>query len=257
MRNYHPEFGVATTIITVVLFAIVVGGSTWLGRRRIARLQTRRAVDPAALTRTYQRSLATWWPITVVAVVMAALDPGLGLTSIGLALPDGPDAFVTWLLAVGITALAVFGYYRRRALFAGLDELPPPLHRVATILPATAAERQLAIGVAVTAGVCEEVVFRGLLIAAGVGILGLSLWGSLLLSAALFGLGHLYQGRLRAAGAAVAGLLLGMLYVVSGDLLLSITAHVAVDLVAFLTVPFALVAKALGIGQPSTQAGTA
>ena len=47
---------------------------------------------------------------------------------------------------------------------------------------------------AVTAGVCEEIVFRGLLIAVGVHVLGLPLPVAAGLALALFAIGHLYQG---------------------------------------------------------------
>jgi hypothetical protein len=104
-------------------------------------------------------------------------------------------------------------------------------------MPRTRRERLWGAALAVTAGVTEEIVFRGLLIAAGVGILGLPAWTAALLSAAVFGLAHRYQGPAGMANAAFAGLLFTVLYGVSGNLLSAMALHVAVDLVAFVATP--------------------
>jgi hypothetical protein len=103
------------------------------------------------------------------------------------------------------------------------------------LLPRTAAEQRLAVGVAITAGISEELMFRGLLIAAGVGLAGLSVAWSAVIAAVLFAVAHLYQGPSFILPALI-GLTFTIVYVMSGSLLPGIVAHVAMD-VAALTIP--------------------
>lgn len=100
---------------------------------------------------------------------------------------------------------------------------------ITELLPSTGAERLTWVLVAVSAGFCEEVVYRGYLqtqLAAFTGkrILGVAL------QAALFGLAHLEQGPAAALRAAVYGLLLGMLASFRRGLFPSIACHIGIDL---------------------------
>ncbi len=84
------------------------------------------------------------------------------------------------------------------------------------------------VAVSITAGVCEEILFRGVLPWYLAGYLGA--WGAQAAALVLFAAGHLFlgaQGALRAllAGAAFAGL-----YLWSGSLVPSIVLHALVDI---------------------------
>jgi membrane protease YdiL (CAAX protease family) len=109
-------------------------------------------------------------------------------------------------------------------------------------LPRTGTERWLAVGVAITAGIAEELMFRGLLIAAAVGIVGLPIGWAALLAAVLFALSHLYQGPTFVLPALV-GLSFTVLYLSCGSLLPGMVAHIAMD-VAALTIPARVVTGA-------------
>lgn len=85
--------------------------------------------------------------------------------------------------------------------------------------------------VAVTAGLAEEALFRGVLQIALADRLGP--FGALLLSSALFGLCHLLTPTY-AAIAALLGLYLGGLLILSGNLLPAVLVHAGYDLVALL-----------------------
>jgi uncharacterized protein len=97
------------------------------------------------------------------------------------------------------------------------------------LLPESRRERLWFVAVSVSAGICEEIVYRGWLLAFLHGTCGLD--GSLLIvaAAALFGLGHVYQGVLGVVGTAYVGAVLAGLYVASGSLLLPIILHVLID----------------------------
>jgi membrane protease YdiL (CAAX protease family) len=104
-------------------------------------------------------------------------------------------------------------------------------------VPRTPAERWWAVGVALTAGITEEAVFRGLLIAVGTQLYGLPLAVAVAASLALFVAGHAYQGRRGMVGVAVLGGLFTMVYLMSGSLLLAMVLHVCQDLLALLLIP--------------------
>lgn len=107
---------------------------------------------------------------------------------------------------------------------------------VLALLPRTAAERRWAVAVSLTAGICEEVLYRGLLVVLAVD-LGLGVVPAAIVAVAVFGMAHVYQGLAGAVGALVLGAVLAALYVSTGSLLLPIVVHVLVDLRGLVLVP--------------------
>jgi membrane protease YdiL (CAAX protease family) len=100
---------------------------------------------------------------------------------------------------------------------------------VAALLPRTPAELLAWAIVSASVGFCEEVVFRGYLLAQFEAFLGRA-WVAVALQAALFGLAHAEQGPAAAARAALYGLGLGALARWRGGLAPGIACHVATDL---------------------------
>jgi membrane protease YdiL (CAAX protease family) len=98
-------------------------------------------------------------------------------------------------------------------------------------LPRTWVERRWFTFVCVTAGICEETLFRGfLLYYMHVSAWGLNLTLALLISAVIFGLQHLYQGIAGTIQTGVIGLLFGLLFLLTGNLLAPTIVHAALDL---------------------------
>jgi membrane protease YdiL (CAAX protease family) len=98
------------------------------------------------------------------------------------------------------------------------------------LLPSNPRERFLFAAVAISAGVCEEVVFRGWLLCTLHNDLALNGTTLVLAAAACFGLAHFYQGATGMIVTALAGILFTFLYVQSGSLLLPILLHILIDL---------------------------
>ena len=111
------------------------------------------------------------------------------------------------------------------------------LRPVAALLPRTPAERRMFVGVALTAGVAEEVVFRGFLLVYLTDVLTVPLGAAMVVSAALFGLAHSYQGAVGVLLTGLAGYWLAGLYVLTGSLLLPAVVHALVDLRLLLALP--------------------
>jgi membrane protease YdiL (CAAX protease family) len=94
-------------------------------------------------------------------------------------------------------------------------------------------ERLWFAAVSVTAGVCEEILCRGFMIRYLDGIaLHLQLSAALLLASAIFGVNHIYQGKLDMLKTGIAGVAFGGLFLLTGSLLLPMVLHCAVDLQA-------------------------
>jgi membrane protease YdiL (CAAX protease family) len=132
------------------------------------------------------------------------------------------------LLAVAI--LAVTAIYRfggettRRALAV-------QLRPVAALLPRTALERRWFALLSVTAGICEELLYRGFGLAA-------LRWAApdihttalIALSGAAFGFAHLYQGRLGVTLTGVLGAYLAWITIAAGSLVPVMVLHALLDL---------------------------
>lgn len=96
------------------------------------------------------------------------------------------------------------------------------------LAPRTPAELRLFDMVSVTAGVCEEILYRGILLV----VLGaaVGLWPAVALSSVIFGLGHVYQGLEGLVKTTVVGLIMALLTVFSGSLLIAVILHAVIDL---------------------------
>lgn len=97
------------------------------------------------------------------------------------------------------------------------------------LIPVTTHERLIWAAVAASAGICEEVVFRGWLLSALHGQLGLNGAALVCVAAAFFGLAHAYQRTTGVILTALAGAFFCALYVATGSLLVPIVLHILVD----------------------------
>jgi uncharacterized protein len=96
-----------------------------------------------------------------------------------------------------------------------------------TVVPHTIGERSAFFGVSVTAGFCEELLWRGFLIAYLAQWTGW--WQAGIVSSVLFGIGHAYQGAAGVLKATATGLVMAALYLSCGSLWPSIVLHAAID----------------------------
>jgi hypothetical protein len=99
---------------------------------------------------------------------------------------------------------------------------------LAALVPANRAEMRSFSAMALSAGVWEELLFRGFLIAWFAHWIGPAM--AVVAAAVSFGIGHLYQGGAGVAKTTVAGLMAGGLYLLTGSLWIPMILHTAVDL---------------------------
>ncbi|CAM3683245.1 hypothetical protein GCM10009799_42690 [Nocardiopsis rhodophaea] len=104
----------------------------------------------------------------------------------------------------------------------------PGAEAIEALTPRTAAERRLAGALAVTAGIGEELLYRGLFIALGVSF-GLPVWAAAIVSCVLFAVAHLYQGWWGLVGPGLVGVLFTIVYLGTGSLVIPILLHILID----------------------------
>jgi membrane protease YdiL (CAAX protease family) len=241
------DFGPAALAAVVVAGYLVVGEPV-AGHVLHRRFEGRLRDDPDARRSFYVRLLILEWGLAVLALVVWLATPGVDAGQVGLRWPQQWPGPVTGLVVLLVLAFVVLSTRALRggALLEAADPVrrpgegrhsEPAGHATLALLPRTAWERRLFTVVGITAGVCEEWLYRGFFLAVVAALAGGLPTGVLVVVAALaFGLAHAYQGP---AGILTTGLLGGVmaaLYLETGSLLLPVLLHALIDL-RFLLVP--------------------
>ncbi|TQS25206.1 CPBP family intramembrane glutamic endopeptidase [Microbispora sp. KK1-11] len=232
--SISPSFSTPGLLLTVALTAYLAFAAPWLGKRQYDRLARRRDHDPRALVHAYRLWIAEEWVWLAVTALILVLSPGLGPADLGFAMPGNLGQVAP--AVVGMTSAIVIGTVVLHRL-ARSGRAIPGQAAVAELMPRTSAERWHGLAMAVTAGVCEEIVYRGLLIAFGVGVLGLSTTAAAALALVVFVAGHFYQGWKGMVVVALLGFWLTIVYVSTGSLLLPILAHILIDVRGLVFMP--------------------
>lgn len=137
----------------------------------------------------------------------------------------GVALFVPMLIAIGLIEALL-----RTAGFA--EPIRPPSY----LLPQTNADYVVAFLLLAVVAVAEETVFRGYLLRRFTQATG-SRWLAVVLSSAIFALGHVYQGPLGAVAVGVIGIVFALVYLKRGSLVAPIAMHFIQDFIGLIIVP--------------------
>ncbi|HOC01089.1 MAG TPA: type II CAAX endopeptidase family protein [Verrucomicrobiota bacterium] len=184
--------------------------------------------------RLYRRSMIELWLLTSL-VLSWWLWSGRAATAVGLGLPSGWGFWIGAILTIGLAIVlgrqvaTVRSSAEARAQvlkqFSGVPGLMVPRDRH---------ERRLWMGLSLTAGLCEEVLYRGFLI--WYLMMLLPAMAAVLLAAIVFGAAHLYLGwGVGVLRATIVGVVLGVAYLVTGTLWVPMALHAIVDVTSGLT----------------------
>jgi len=212
----------------ILIFVIVVAWPLYAAFVQYPRLKRGVAAGiPGIRVLAYIQAITTQWTLTTLALVLWFLSKRQA-TDLGFAWTGG------WRLALGIliviAAIVILEAQRRRVVSSAelQREFRGKIEQASALLPHNPKELFYFNLVSVTAGVCEEILFRGLLIWYLSQFMGLPL--AVVGSSALFGLAHLYQGRKGIVQTGIVGLVFALLYVVTGTLWVVMLLHTLVDM---------------------------
>jgi membrane protease YdiL (CAAX protease family) len=194
-------------------------------------LQRFRSAAPDALPRlrrhTYRAAIAMQWSLVLATGLIwflarrpladLGLEPRLGGGLIGV--------------GVGLAIIVVVMIRERHRAIAdpdGLAEIRARLEPLRFLLPHTRDEFGLFSWVALTAGSCEELLYRGYLI--WYFSHALPWWAAALAAAVAFGFGHAYQGPRGVVVGTILGGFLAAVYFLTGSLYAPMVFHALMDL---------------------------
>ncbi|WP_199098396.1 type II CAAX endopeptidase family protein [Dyella sp. ASV21] len=223
-----------TDVLLALCAAWLVGVAPWLDLSTGRRLQRRS--DTRGRLAFYRQSIAWLW---LSALVVAVIAPWGAPWVIQLPAAGSGWLNLPWFRATGAVLLTI---YFALALWPGLHALLVKgarprylraLGRLQFVLPVSPRERAWWALTSLTAGICEEWLYRGFLMQYLAGRWhgpSLGLVGALVASSIVFGLGHLYQGKRGVLTTSISGMLFGLLACTTGSLAAPMLLHVLIDL---------------------------
>jgi membrane protease YdiL (CAAX protease family) len=230
-----------------LIFLILGVVLPWRGHVRLQRLLAMPQVSTMERLTLYAFTIAFQW-IAVGVTGWRVWVHGLTPAQLGLVVHDHARIFAAGFLGAGILASLQWMNLRRIARLP--NEARGFLQALAErLLPRTGAELLAFLALAITAGVCEEFLYRGFAMAA-LTRAGISPWGVVLLSSVLFGLAHLYQGRGGVVSTVFLGILFGVARIGYDSLVPVILWHIAVDVVAGIAGPRYLLRSTVRATEP-------
>lgn len=214
-------------IVLVVVIVVLVPAYFWwswpAAKQRMAN---------GGRIREYRITMAVEW-LLAAGVLAAWLAAGRPLADLGLRV--GAGWWWAWVVGAVVVGLALIGQARLVIDPETRAKIRAQVAPVEVFLPHTRRELGVFLQLALTAAVCEELVYRGYLMwifekAGGP-------WLAILGSTAAFALAHLYQHPEGIARVTIAGVVGALVFWWSGSLLPVVLLHAAVDagtgLVAF------------------------
>jgi uncharacterized protein len=224
-QSVHPampwDFWLIFLFLSIVL--------PWRGRERMRHFLARPEVSGRERVRLYVSTILFQWLLATI-VGWRALARGLTVPQLGLAKAPIPSTVLVTL--IGATLIAAAHWMNLRRLAASNHPAAEKLRAMAArLFPQSATETVFFTMLAVTAGICEEFIFRGFVIAALFGA-GLSTWTTVVVSSLMFGAAHLYQGKGGSAGTGILGILFASIRIAYHSIFPVLIWHAVLDIVA-------------------------
>ncbi len=201
------------------------------GLRRYQVLMRRIARHPELRSQFYLRGMLGQW-LMLLPVIVVTLGLGWPAQFLGLQAPG--NLWLATLIAVVLVGAfyAQIFYIRHLARTdEGRAQLRDSMSGPLQMLPRTPRERGLWVLLSLTAGFCEELLYRGFMPAYLVHVFpGVNLFVAIIIAAGLFGVGHIYQKLTGVLGTGFMGLVFGLLYFLTGSLFLPVIVHALFDM---------------------------
>jgi uncharacterized protein len=218
MQQMHWDYAAIVIILGVLV--------PWRSRQRVEMLLHSCELTSRERVNLYLSTIAFQWTVSVV-ICWRCLAHGVDLSWLGLRLPIlSRGILATAVLSALLVVNQIVGVKRlaglpseKRGLVAQLAE---------RLLPRTLTDKCVGIGLVLTVAICEEFIYRGFiewLFQSGLS----SVLAGAVVSAGLFALAHLYQGRRGLISTFIVGLIFSATRIWTGSLIPSMIIHFATD----------------------------
>ncbi len=248
--------GFISTILTLLLAAYTVLVEPILRTNFYRNLKKQLKIDPNARLLFYRiQALWEWsWVVVLVLIVIPIPDR---LEWLGLTMPSivGWIILAALLLGIGLSVLLI----RRNP--DSLAAMQKNLEGSSFVLPYTPDERRWYAIMAVTMGICEELLYRGFFLRfLTVTFPGMDFLVACIIGGIVYGLSRAYQGTRGILTTALTGFSYGIVYFLSGNLLLMIInnqqAAITASLIPAIIFHIASELRTLFLWQPGEQKKT-
>ena len=205
----------------------------WRGHVRLKRLLALPAADTKEKLALYAATIGFQWVLAGV-VAWRAIARGLQVADLGL-ISHGAIQVIAGVL--GGAAIGTLQWLNLRRIGKMEGKAPDLLRKLARrLLPVSLVEFLPYAALSITAGVCEEFLYRGFALAALVRG-GCVMWQAVMLTSILFGLAHAYQGKAGILSTGLFGVVLALGRLAFGSLVPVMIWHAGLDVAAGIAAP--------------------
>ena len=210
---------------------LVIGLPAWAARQMPKLVEKVARGEPAARAREYGWTIALQWSATL-SFLWYWTTQARPFPTLGLALPDSILTIViTSVASIGTISFFTWQWTQvrasraaRAAVWRQFEHQPAVL----ALLPRTIAEVRLFTAASITAGICEEILYRGFLLWYFDAFLPRAI--AIIVATVIFGVAHVYQGAGGIIRTGLAGAVAMVLYVLTGSLIAAMVLRATVDI---------------------------
>jgi len=218
--------GLLLSFLPHMLFAYTVLVEPFLRLNFYRLFKKQIKLDPTTRLLFYRTQILWEWSwVIVLAIIVAPSTKPLATLGLTPPTPIGWIIMAVLLLGIGLSV----GLIRRSP--EAMASMQASLETAALLLPSTPNERKWYAATAITAGICEELLYRAFLIPYLHFNFKVQDWTILaILSGVIYGLSRLYQGFKGFSQTALTGFAYTYVYLFSGSVLPAMVFHILVEL---------------------------
>jgi len=168
-----------------------------------------------------------WLPVLILMALVS--QSNISAHDIGL---DWHWGLANQIGVIGLIFIGGYFFFSLKQLSENTknhQEVREQLADVRWLMPTTAREsRYFILGISITAGICEELLFRGYLIQLLAEVM--PTYGAVIVSSIAFGLPHIYQGPIHIVRTAILGVLMALIYLATDSVIIPMLLHAMLDM---------------------------
>ena len=211
-------------IFIVLLVVVYPVYSAWSYQREVRKIEAGKPANRMALYRS--TVIVEWLALAALFIAWNQLERPLG--NLGFIAPAGAG-FYAGIVLLAVVCVALIRQWGKIEQLGDEErqEQVTALGDLVHFMPHSKRELRVLYGVSLTAGIVEEIVYRGFFI--WYLSLVMPLWVAVVLSSIAFGIAHSYQGAAGMVKTGVVGLAFAGLYLLTGSIWLPIIGHFLFD----------------------------